>query len=78
MVNETNQDIDTAINSINDGKHGVVRPQLLTPKRYVNNKCRKSPFFLHRKSFILIKIGYIVMPLKELDLDLVYENKIKQ
>ena len=32
MIDETNEDIDTAINSINDGKHGVVRPQSLTPK----------------------------------------------
>ena len=32
MIDETNEDIGTAINSINDGKHGVVHPQLLTPK----------------------------------------------
>ena len=32
MIDENNEDIDTAINSINDGKHGVVHPQLLTPK----------------------------------------------
>ena len=32
MIDETNEDIDTAIDSINDGKHRVVHPQLLTPK----------------------------------------------
>ena len=32
MIDETNGDIDTAINSINDGKHEVVHTQLLTPK----------------------------------------------
>ena len=31
MIDETNEDIDTAINSINDGKHGIVHPQILTP-----------------------------------------------
>ena len=27
MIDETNEDIDTAIDSINDGKHGVVHSQ---------------------------------------------------
>ena len=32
MIDETNEDIDMAINAINDGKHGIVHPQILTPK----------------------------------------------
>ena len=32
MIDETNEDIDTEINSIDYGKHRVVHPQLLTPK----------------------------------------------
>ena len=32
MIDETNEDIDTVINSINDSKHGVIHAQLLTPK----------------------------------------------
>ena len=47
-------------------------------KRYVNNTCKKSPFLLHRETFIPITNGYIVIPLKELDLDLACENNIKQ
>ena len=31
LIDENNEDIDTAINSINDGKHGIVHPQILTP-----------------------------------------------
>ena len=31
MIDETSEDIDTAINSINDGKHGIIHPQILTP-----------------------------------------------
>ena len=31
LIDETNENIDTAINSINDGKDGIVYPQLLTP-----------------------------------------------
>ena len=31
LIDETNEDIDTAINSINDGKHGIIHPQILTP-----------------------------------------------
>ena len=31
MIDETNEDIDVALNSINDGKHGIVHPQILTP-----------------------------------------------
>ena len=47
-------------------------------KRYVNNKCKKSPFLLHRETFIPITNGYIVIPLKGLNLDLACENNIKQ
>ena len=32
MIDETNEDIDMAITAINDGKHGIVHPQILTPK----------------------------------------------
>ena len=46
--------------------------------RNVNNKCKKSPSLLHREMFIPITNGYIVIPLKELDLDLACENNIKQ
>ena len=31
LIDETNEDIDTAINSTNDGKHGIIHPQILTP-----------------------------------------------
>ena len=31
MIDETSEDINTAINAINDGKHGIVHPQILTP-----------------------------------------------
>ena len=31
MIDERNEDTDTAINTINDGKHGIVHPQILTP-----------------------------------------------
>ena len=31
MIDETSEDADTAINAINDGKHGIVHPQILTP-----------------------------------------------
>ena len=31
MIDETSEDIDTATNAINDGKHGIVHPQILTP-----------------------------------------------
>ena len=47
-------------------------------KRYVDNKCEKSPFLLHRETFIPITNGYIVIPLKELDLDSACKNNIKQ
>ena len=32
MIDELNEDLDTAINAINDGKHGIVHPQILTPE----------------------------------------------
>lgn len=32
LIDELSEDIDTAINAINDGKHGIVHPQVLTPK----------------------------------------------
>ena len=32
MIDEINEDIDTAMVSINNGKHGAVHPQILTPK----------------------------------------------
>lgn len=32
LIDEMVDDINTAINAINDGKHGVVHPQILTPK----------------------------------------------
>ena len=47
-------------------------------KRYVYNKCKKLPFLLYRETFIPITNGYIVMPLKQLDVDLACENNIKQ
>ena len=31
MIDDTSEDIDIAINAINDGKHGIVHPQILTP-----------------------------------------------
>ena len=31
MIDETSEDIDMAINAINDGKHGIIHPQILTP-----------------------------------------------
>ena len=31
MMDETSEDIDMAINAINDGKHGIIHPQILTP-----------------------------------------------
>ena len=31
MIDETSEDIDMAINAINDGKHGIINPQILTP-----------------------------------------------
>ena len=31
MIDETTEDIDTAINAISDGKHGIPHPQMLTP-----------------------------------------------
>ena len=31
LIDELNEDMDIAINAINDGKHGVVHPQILTP-----------------------------------------------
>ena len=31
LIDKTNEDINTAINSISDGKHGIVHPQILTP-----------------------------------------------
>ena len=30
MIDETSEDIDMDINAINDGKHGIIRPQILT------------------------------------------------
>ena len=32
MIDERNENIDMTINAINDGKHGIVYPQILTPK----------------------------------------------
>ena len=31
MIDEKSEDIDTATNAINDGKHGIVHPQILPP-----------------------------------------------
>ena len=31
MIDETSEDVDTAINAISDGKHGFVDPQILSP-----------------------------------------------
>ena len=31
MIDETSEDVDTAINAISDGKHGFVHPQILSP-----------------------------------------------
>ena len=31
MIDETSEGIDMAINAINDGKHGIIHPQILTP-----------------------------------------------
>ena len=31
-MDELSEDIDTAINAINDGRHGIVHPQILTPR----------------------------------------------
>ena len=31
MIDETSEDKDMAINAINDGKHGIIHPQILTP-----------------------------------------------
>jgi hypothetical protein len=31
MIDELSEDIDTAINAINNGRHGIVHPQILTP-----------------------------------------------
>ena len=47
-------------------------------KRYVDNKCKKSPFLLYRETFVPITNGYIVISLKGFDLDLACENNIKQ
>ena len=47
-------------------------------KRYVNNKCEKSPFLLQTETFISITNGYIVISSKELYLDSACENNIKQ
>ena len=46
-------------------------------KRHVNNKCKMSPFVLHRETFIPITNGYIVIPLEELDLNLFCENRLQ-
>ena len=32
LIDEMDDDVNLAINAINDGKHGVVHPQILTPK----------------------------------------------
>lgn len=32
LIDELSEDIDTAISAINDGRHGIVHPQILTPK----------------------------------------------
>ena len=31
LIDKINEDIDMAINAINDGKHGIIHPQILTP-----------------------------------------------
>ena len=31
MIDETSEDIDMAINAINDGKNGIIHPHILTP-----------------------------------------------
>ena len=31
IIDETKEDTDMAINAINDGKHGIIHPQILTP-----------------------------------------------
>ena len=47
-------------------------------KRYPDNKCKPSPFSLHKETFISISDGYIVIPIKEIKLDINCENFIKQ
>ena len=51
LINEINEDINMAINAINDGKHGIIHPQILTPamlketiKEFENNQRTRYNF----------------------------------
>ena len=47
-------------------------------KRYAENKCKFSLFLLYKETFISIRGGYIVIPIKETKLDINCEHFIKQ
>ena len=51
LIDKINEDIDLAINAINDGKHGIIHPQILTPamlketiKEFKNNQRTRYHF----------------------------------
>ena len=47
-------------------------------KRYSENKCKTSPFALHKETFILVQNGYIIVSTSEVRLDISCDKGIEQ
>ena len=46
-------------------------------KRYLDVKCNRSPYLLHRETFIPVINGYIIIPLEKLTLDISCKDSIR-
>ena len=46
-------------------------------RRYADNNCNRSPYLLHKESFIPINNGYIIIPLDKLTIDISCIDSIK-
>lgn len=42
-----------------------------------NTRCNRSPYLLHTETFIPLQTGYIIIPTKKLNLDIMCENDLK-
>lgn len=46
-------------------------------KRYADIKCNKSPYLLHKETYIFVENGYIIIPTGELEIDALCPNELK-
>ena len=46
-------------------------------ERYSDVKCNRSPYLLHRETFIPVINGYIIIPLEKLTLDISCKDSIR-